>query len=144
MLLDKVALFERRYKEGYNIFVDEDYVTLNSVVDAFSYVSPLHSISGSRKFVEPANGGSNSPEAEVHAQPSTSVTTPKSAENLSSKKISPISKDLTLPNLQVKKSTGKFCASTGASVLTSAKCLAIIREKEEKRKRKRRKSSRRE
>ena len=71
---DKVALFESRYKEGYNIFVDEDYVTwlklnhlvvlpvdklsptLNSVVDAFSDVSLLHSISGPRKFVESAEG----------------------------------------------------------------------------------------
>ena len=101
------------------------------MVDAFSEVSPLHSISGSRKFVEPADVGSNSPEAEVHAQPSTSVTTPKSAKNLSSKKVSPIPKYLTLPNLQVKKFSGKFHASTGARILTSAKCLAIIREKEE-------------
>ena len=55
--------------------VDKLLPTLNSVVDAFSDVSPLHSISGSRKFVEPADSGSNSPEAEVRAQPSTSVTT---------------------------------------------------------------------
>jgi len=100
---DKVALFERSYKEEYKILVDEDYVTwwklnhpdvlpvdklsptLNSVVDVFSYVSPLHSISRSRELVEPADGGFNSPETKVHAQSLTSVTTPKFAENLSSK-----------------------------------------------------------
>ena len=114
--------------------VDKLSPTLNSVVDAFSDVSPLHSISGSRKFVEPSDGGSNSPEAEVLAQPSKSVTTPKYTENLSSKKVSPMSKYLTLPNLQVKKPSGKFHTSTGARVLTSAECLAIIREKKEKRK----------
>ena len=53
-------------------------------------MSPLHSISGSREFVEPADGDSDSPEAKVHAHPSTSVSsTPKSAENWSSKKVSP-------------------------------------------------------
>jgi len=103
--------------------------TLNSVVDAFSDVPPLHSISGSRELVEPADGGSNSPEAEVHAQQSTSVTIPKSAENLSAKKVSLLSKYLTLSNPQAKKSSGKFCASTGARALTSAECLATIQDK---------------
>jgi len=82
-----------------------------------------------RESIEPADGGSDYLEAEVHAQPSAFAATPKPAEYLSSKKVSPISKYLTLPNSQVKKSSGKFC---GARVLNSAECLAFIGEKEEK------------
>lgn len=65
---DQVALFEKRFEEGYNIYVDDKYLawlklnhpdvvpvdkfspTVTSVADAFGDVSPLHSIAGSHNL----------------------------------------------------------------------------------------------
>lgn len=57
------------------------------------------------------------------------VTTP--TQKLSkNKQVSPISKYLEVPNASKIKLSAQTCAITGARVLTSAECLARIREKE--------------
>ena len=48
--------------------VDKLSPSLNSVVDAFSHVSPLHHVAGSNNFAKPADCAvPNTPEADVCA-----------------------------------------------------------------------------
>ena len=237
---EEVALFERRYEEGYDVYLDEQYVawlelfhpgvvpsnmvppSLDSVVDAFGYLSPLHCVDGPDsdpkscvpstprangrsgpsatpiRSASSANSSGATPTTSSSAKPTSSSATPTTSSGatpttssgetssgatpttssgatpttssgetssgatpttssgetssgatpttsssatpttgrLSAKKVSPVTKHLTLPTPgpSVKKKPAPTRAITGARVLTSAECLAIIKEKEEKKK----------
>ena len=148
---EETEKFETRYEEGYDLRSDDRYVAwldpyhpdgdtespLTSLLREFSDVAPLSPVgtSDDTLTLTPTTAAASTLCVAPTASTTVSSATPTSGTRTTTSvdKVSPVARYLTLltaPKKNTPVNSSKFRAMTGARVLTSSECLAIIREKE--------------